>query len=178
MKAKINEDYSIREATLEDAKTIWQAIDLHRDYLKTWLPFVPKLHTVEDEAAFLHATLSVPYQDRNIVFIIEKGKEFCGLIGFVNTDNVNHRTEIGYWLLPEYQGQGIMTQSVKYLSRWAIRERNMHRVQICCAVGNHPSNAIPQRLGFKMEGTIRHGELLSSGEYADINIYGILEREI
>ena len=178
MKTNINEYYSIREATVEDAKVIWQAIDSHRDYLKTWLPFVPKLQKVEDEIAFLSTTLSVPYEERNIVFIIEKGNEFCGLIGFVNTDNANHRTEIGYWLLPEYQGQGIMTQSVKYLCRWAIRERNMHRVQICCAVGNHSSNAIPQRLGFKQEGTIRHGELLASGKYVDINVYGILEGEI
>ncbi|WP_102408777.1 GNAT family N-acetyltransferase [Parabacteroides bouchesdurhonensis] len=178
MKTKISKYYSIREATLEDAEVIWQAIDSHRDYLKTWLPFVPKLQKVEDEAAFLSATLSVPYDERNIVFVIEKNDEFCGLIGFVNTDNNNHRTEIGYWLLPEHQGQGLMTQCVKYLCQWAVRERSMHRIQICCAVGNHPSNAIPKRLGFKLEGTIRHGELLASGEYVDINVYGILKEEI
>jgi len=54
----------------------------------------------------------------------------------------------------------------------------MNRIQIRCAVGNYPSNAIPQRLGFKFEGTERDGELLSSNQYTDINIYSLLKKEI
>lgn len=54
----------------------------------------------------------------------------------------------------------------------------MNRIQIKCAVGNRPSNAIPLRLGFKFEGIEREGELLASGYYADINVYSILKKEI
>ena len=45
-------------------------------------------------------------------------------------------------------------------------------------MGNQPSNAIPQRLGFTLEGTERDGELLSSGEYMDINVYSLLRKEL
>ena len=96
----------------------------------------------------------------------------------VNSDFVNHRTEIGYWLLPEYQRQGIMTRSVQTLCRWAVEARLMHRIQILCAVENYSSNAIPRRLGFRLEGTERDGELMFSGEYVDTNVYSILDSEI
>lgn len=169
--------FYLREAEQSDAQEIYKVIDGHREYLKTWLPFVANL-TEQSEEDFIAETLAVEYEQRNIVFIIEKDEQLCGLIGFVNTDRINNRTEIGYWLLPEFQGQGIMTNAVKYLCRWAVEERNMKRIQIKCAVGNEPSNAIPQRLDFTFEGTERCGELLHTGEYADINVYSILKEEV
>ena len=43
---------------------------------------------------------------------------------------------------------------------------------------SHSSNAIPRRLGFRLEGTERDGELMFSGEYVDTNVYSILDSEI
>ena len=153
--AQIGPDFFIREATLADAAIIWQTIYDNRVYLRTWLPFVDGLKEVADEEAFLNEQLALPYADRNIVFVIGQGHELCGLVGFVITDNINHRTEIGYWLIPEYQGRGIR-----------------------CAAGNAPSNAIPRRLGFTLEGVEREGELMADGQYVDLNVYSILKREI
>ena len=177
MKSSFN-DITLTEATLNDAPVIFDAIDSHREQLRTWLPFVDKLQSWKEEEDFLSSTLSIPYKERNLVFLIRKEGNYCGLIGFTVTDNVNHRTEIGYWLLPEYQGQGIMTECVKRLCRFAVEKRKMNRIQIRCAVGNHPSNAIPQRLGFCLEGVERAGELLSSRKYTDLNIYSILRKEV
>ena len=160
--AFIAPDFFIREATLADAAIIWQTIYDNRDYLRVWLPFVDALKDVADEEAFLKQQLSVPYADRSIVFVIGQGHELCGLVGFVTTDNVNHRTEIGYWLIPE----------------WAVRERGMNSIRIRCAVGNAPSNAIPRRLGFTLEGVEREGELLADGRYTDLNVYSILKDEV
>lgn len=170
--------YSIRETTYQDAGPIYEAIDKNRDDLRLWLPFVDGLRSIADEQAFLQSTLEVPYEQRDLTFIIEKGTEVCGLCGFHFTDLNNHRTEIGYWLLPQYRGQGIVTEAVRYLCQWAFTERNINRIQIRCATGNQASNAIPLRLGFTFEGTEREGELLSSGEYVDIRVYSILKKEI
>ena len=171
-------DFFIREATLADAAIIWQTIYDNRDYLRMWLPFVDALKDVADEEAFLKQLFAVPYADRSIVFVIGQGHELCGLVGFVTTDNVNHRTEIGYWLIPEYQGRGVMTRCVRHLCEWAVRERGMNSIRIRCAVGNAPSNAIPRRLGFTLEGVERAGELLVNGRYTDLNVYSILKDEV
>ena len=71
-----------------------------------------------------------------------------------------------------------MTKCVRHLCRIAVEERGMNRIQIRCAVGNIPSNAVPKRLGFTLEGTEREGELLTSGEYVNVNVYSILKKEI
>lgn len=172
-------DILLREVTIEDAAAIYQAIDTHRDYLKTWLPFVDKMRSVADEEAFLKSVLSVPAERREPIFgIWNERNEICGLIGFHFSDFDNHRTEIGYWLLPEYQHRGIVTESVRKLCQWAVSEKGIKRIQIRCATGNAASNGIPIRLGFHHEGTERSGELLASGEYADIHVYSILKEEV
>lgn len=172
-------DILLREVTIEDAAAIYQAIDTHRDYLKTWLPFVDKMRSVADEEAFLKNVLSVPAERREPIFgIWNERNEICGLIGFHFSDFDNHRTEIGYWLLPEYQHRGIVTESVRKLCQWAVSEKGIKRIQIRCATGNAASNGIPIRLGFHHEGTERSGELLASGEYADIHVYSILKEEV
>lgn len=178
MKSSSFNDITLTEATLNDAPIIFDAIDSHREHLRIWLPFVDKLQSWEDEEKFLSFTLSIPYKERNLVFLIKKEGSFCGLIGFTVTDNINHRTEIGYWLLPEYQGQGIMSECVKRLCYFAVKERKMNRIQIRCAIDNRPSNAIPQRLGFHLEGVERCGELFPLHKYVDLNVYSILRKEV
>ena len=176
---EIRPDISLREVTIEDATSIYHAIDTHRDYMRTWLPFVDNLKSAADEESFLKGVLSVPADSYEPIFgIWNKQNEICGLVGFHFSDFANHRTEIGYWLLPEYQHQGIMTACVRRLCQWAVEAKDIKRIQIRCATGNTASNGIPVRLGFRLEGTERAGELLASGEYADIHVYSILKEEL
>lgn len=71
-----------------------------------------------------------------------------------------------------------MTKCVRHLCRIAVEERGMNRIQIRCAEGNAPSNAIPQRLGFHLEGTERDGELMYTKKFVNLNVYSILKKEI
>lgn len=175
----ISADIHLREIGLEDAAAIYHAIDTNRDYLRIWLPFVDNLRSVADEESFLKSVLSAPAERYEPVFgIWNEHNEICGLIGFHFSDFTNHRTEIGYWLLPEYQHRGIMTNCVRRLCQWAVEEKKMKRIQIRCATENTASNGIPIRLNFHHEGTERAGELLASGEYTDIHVYSILKEEI
>lgn len=175
---EIREGITLREVTLEDAAKIYEAIASHREYLQEWLPFAATLKSVKDEEDFLNSVLSVPRENREMVYIIEAGEDICGLIGYCFSDPANHRTEIGYWLLPEYQHRGIVTESVRRLCIQAVESGRINRIEIRCATGNGPSNAVPLRLGFFREGTERQGQLLASGDYADINIYSILKSEV
>ena len=45
-----------------------------------------------------------------------------------------------------------------------------------CATMNLPSRKIPERLGFKTEGTIRDGEWLND-HFVDSVVYGLLDKE-
>lgn len=170
---------SLREIRIQDSAAIFRTIDTHREYLRTWLPFVDAMRTVADEENFLKGVLSVPADKYDPIFgIVNEQDEICGLVGFHFSDPDNRRTEIGYWLIPEYQHRGIITTAVRHLCLWTVKNRGTHRIQIRCATGNAASNRIPLRLSFKHEGTERDGELLATGKYTDILVYSILEEEV
>ena len=104
-------------------------------------------------------------------------EEFAGLIGFKETDWVNKKTEIGYWLIEKMQGKGIITSCVTKLIKFAFQKLKLNRTQIKVAVGNSKSVAIPKRLGFTLEGIERAGEKHGQ-EYLNLKVYSLLKSDL
>ena len=122
--------------------------------------------------------LSDPEENKEYVFVIHYDGAFAGLIGFKDTDKLNKKTEIGYWLSESYQKKGIITESVKVLLHFAFDELDINRIQIKCAVGNAPSRNIPRKLGFKFEGVERDGELLVDNQFTNIEVYSLIKKDL
>lgn len=173
-KIRVSEDILLKSIELNDATDIFHTISTQRKYLGKWLPFVDNTRVIDDTKSYIAALLSSPGRDDSPVFVIHFQGEFAGLIGFKDTDLQNKRTEIGYWLSEPFQRKGIMTRSVRMLTRYAFEKMHLNRVQIKCAVGNDPSGNIPKRIGFTFEGIERDGELQSGGYYADLKVFSLL----
>lgn len=156
------------------AQTIYTAIDENRIYLRKWLPFIDQTRKLLDTEHFIKSVLS-DHESDDVYSIIYDG-EFAGLIAYKDSDKMNHKTEIGYWLIEKMQGKGIITKSVSKLVDFAFRNLNMNRVQIKVAVGNHKSAAVPKRLGFVFEGIERDGEKHNS-RYHNLEVYSFLKKD-
>ncbi len=63
--------------------------------------------------------------------------------------------EIGYWVRADRRNEGIATETSAALTRIGFELFAMDRVEIRVAVGNHSSNAVPAKLGFTHEATLR-----------------------
>jgi len=175
---KIEKGIEIRQLMESDAKDIFTTINTQREYLGKWLPFVEFTKELSDTEKFVNAVVNAPEDRYEMVFTIRKDNRFIGLIGFKDTDKLNRKTEIGYWLSEDYQKQGIVTKSVEKLCGYAFETLGMNRIQIKCAIGNLPSKRIPQKLGFKLEGIEREGELLAGNKFTDLEIYSKLKSDI
>jgi ribosomal-protein-serine acetyltransferase len=71
-----------------------------------------------------------------------------------------------------------MTQAVRAMERFVFMDLRLERVQICNAVTNQRSRAIPERLGYTLEGILRRHVLEGPGSQAvDHCIYGLLKPE-
>lgn len=173
---KITQNIVLVPLGLGDAQQIFDAINTQREYLGKWLPFVESTTSVDDVQCFVNYALCNAHSEPT--YTIRKSGEFIGLIGFKATDKLNRKTEIGYWLSEQFQGQGIMTKSVIALCRYAFNELEMNRVQLKCAVGNSASSAIAKRVGFTLEGVERAGEYVRESNYFDLEIYSLLKTEI
>ncbi len=64
--------------------------------------------------------------------------------------------EIGYWVRTSLARQGYITEAVAGITDFAFNTLGAKRVEIRCDALNGRSAAIPQRLGFIHEGTLRH----------------------
>ncbi|MFH0999692.1 MAG: GNAT family N-acetyltransferase, partial [Bacteroidota bacterium] len=128
------------------AMVIFSAIDSNRSYLRKWLPFVDQTRKLADTEIFIKTAIAKPASERDDIYSIWYKGEFAGLIAYKDSDRINCKTEIGYWLIEKHQGKGIMTKATSKLVDFAFRNLNMNRVQIKVAVGNQKSSAIPKRL--------------------------------
>jgi ribosomal-protein-serine acetyltransferase len=173
----INDHLELKEIQLSDALDIFQSINKERASLRTWLPFVDFTIELEDSEHFIESIISVPVENREFVFVIREDKQFAGIVGFRGSDLFNRKTEIGYWLDPNFQKKGIMVRSVLELLKFAFHDLNMNRVEIRCALENFPSRAIPEKLGFILEGFERSGEFLANQKFTDLAVYSLLKEE-
>ncbi len=177
MRITVDAEIVLKPIEMSNSEDIFNTIDTQREYLGEWLPFVDRTQEVADTQRYVGSVVEVSEGHLDRVFVIVNKGEFAGIIGFKDTDDFNKKTEIGYWLSEKFQKHGIMTKSVAKLCDVAFNEFGMNRIQIKCAVGNHPSSNIPKRLGFQFEGIERQGEILSGNVFTDLEIYSMLKND-
>lgn len=84
--------------------------------------------------------------------------------------------EIGYWIHKDFINQGLATESTAALIRVAFEIILIHRIEIHCDPANFASAAIPRKLGFTHEGTLR-AKTPFLDRWSDSMIWGLLDVE-
>jgi RimJ/RimL family protein N-acetyltransferase len=84
--------------------------------------------------------------------------------------------EIGYWIHKDYVNQGLVTESTAALIKVAFELIHVHRIEIHCDPANVASAAIPRKLGFAHEGTLRAKTRFLDG-WSDTMVWGLLETD-
>jgi ribosomal-protein-alanine N-acetyltransferase len=102
----------------------------------------------------------------------ERG-EALGGIGMNNYQKQHNRAEIGYWLLPEYWGKGIVAEALEAMVDYLFREWGLHRLEAVVEAGNSNSSRVLERAGFTYEGTMRDFEI-KKGKYISLLMFSLL----
>jgi RimJ/RimL family protein N-acetyltransferase len=77
----------------------------------------------------------------------------------VRPDEKRFRGSLGIWIGEAYQGQGLGTQAIGELVRYAWGTLRLHRLDAEVFVGNWPSRVALEKNGFVLEGTLRSATL-------------------
>lgn len=173
---RISDEIQLQILEVRHADELYHVTDKNRMYLREWLPWVDGTVSPEQTKGFIQSALRA-YADNDGMntAIVYKGN-IVGCIG-LHSINWNHkRTSIGYWLGAEYQGLGLMTRACKEMIHYVFHELELNRVEIRAATANKKSRAIPERLQFVNEGTVRKVEWLYD-HYVDHVIYGMLKED-
>jgi ribosomal-protein-serine acetyltransferase len=162
----------IRPVAADDAAELYALIEANPD-LAEWMPWAADQDLAATERFIADAEEQL-LGENGFQAVIEPEERIIGIAGFHAIDWVNRNTSIGYWLTEAARGKGIMTAAVRALVDHAFGQWDLHRIEIRCAPDNHPSRAIPERLGFREEARLRDVELVG-GRYLDNIIFGMLE---
>ena len=165
-------------ALLEErhAPVLFALVDREREQLRQWLPWVDPTKAEDDILAFIRTSLEQFASNAGFAAGIWEHGRLAGVAGTQRINWLNRKVEIGYWLGREFQGRGLMTDACRAIVKHLLAELELNRVEILCATGNAKSRAIPERLGFAHEGTLRQAQRLN-GEFLDIEVYAMLRRD-
>lgn len=155
------------------AEDVFSITDRNRMFLRQWLPWLDGTRTVEDTRDFLKHQIQRFARGESLHLTIFYEGEVAGVAGFNSIDSVNRIGYIGYWLGEEFNGRGIMTTVVQDLILIGRDFYSLQKIDIRCATGNARSRAIPERLHFAHEGTLRRAERVND-EWYDHEVYALL----
>jgi len=96
-----------------------------------------------------------------------------GMIGFTNVNEKWGAAELGYWLAPEYHGNGYATAAAHLLVAYGFDQRRLHKVYAKAFAHNEASQRVLEKVGFEREGALRE-QAFVDGEYVDVYRYGLL----
>lgn len=174
---QMTKDSLLKQLELADAEELFRLTDANRSYLKQWLPWLDYTKRVEDTAQFIRMTINQHSNNQGIHYGIWYKGRLAGTIGVHNIDWINKKTAIGYWLGEQFQGRGLMTNAVSaYMEHLIFTSWGLEKVTIQAATENDRSRAIPERLGFHLEGVLRRNEFLYD-RFVDHAVYSLLRSE-
>jgi ribosomal-protein-serine acetyltransferase len=173
---KAGRGLQLRPLRLGDARWLFEQVDANRVRLRRWLPWPDTNRSPADSRAYI---LRMRAQERagfGLTFGLWWQDHLVGVAGFNWIDRANRSAAIGYWLAREAEGHGLMTAAVSALLRHGFRNLALNRIEIRAGLRNYRSRAIPERLGFRREGTLRQAEWVN-GRFVDHAVYGLLAAE-
>ena len=152
------ERLTIRGPLPGDGPKIREAILESKPELQLWMPWAVNVGTEEEyEALVRNAQLRfLAREDMWMILLYRERDMIIGGSGLHRIDWNVPKFEIGYWARTKFTGQGLISEAVKGISKFAFELLKAQRLEIRCDARNERSKAIPRRLGFTLEGTIRH----------------------
>lgn len=158
----IDDSLTLRQVQPRYAAEVYALIDANREHLLRWLSWPTLCNSVADSEAYAQQTLADFEARKQLSMHVVENEKIIGGIGWTDWKQGPEMgaeyasADIGYWLAADATGRGVMTRRVRRLLDAAFEEFDLHRITIRCEIGNTASAAIPRRLHFTHEGTLRH----------------------
>jgi len=148
-----------------DAPLLKDALDSSLDHLRPWMPWAAgEPQTLDEKVDLLRRFRgSFDLGDDFVygIFSLDE-REVVGGTG-LHTRVGDGALEIGYWIRASQVGRGYAGEAAAALTRAAVRVCRVDRVEIRIDPANEKSLAVPRRLGFTEEATLRRRLPSTSG---------------
>jgi RimJ/RimL family protein N-acetyltransferase len=161
-----------------DAPLLAESVTENMEHLRPWMPWVhSEPEPIEEKIARLKMFRGNFDLGQNYIYGIFNPEDTKLLGGTGLHPRLGpEELEIGYWIHKDYVNQGLVTESTAALIKVAFELIHVHRIEIHCDPANVASAAIPRKLGFLHEGTLRAKTRFLDG-WSDSMVWGLLETD-
>jgi len=99
---------------------------------------------------------------------------FVGAGGLNDLSQEHKKAEIGFWLLSEHWGKGIMTETMPVILHHAFEVIGLNRIEGFVESENVNCKKALAKLNFHLDGTLRESEV-KNGKFINVDVYSMLK---
>jgi ribosomal-protein-alanine N-acetyltransferase len=146
----------LRKAKLADAEAIFRqyAQDPEVTRYVSW-----RAHrNIDETREYVQMCLLAWDVGKAFHWVIESAED-KQVIGMIIARVDSAKWELGYVLARVQWGQGYMTEALKGIIAWALKQKEIHRVWAVCDVDNLASARVMEKIGMQREGILKRWSL-------------------
>lgn len=164
-----DDDLVLRPWSEDDVPALVEACN-DREIVR-WIPLIPSPYTEADARAFVGGG------SEDYSLAITRNGDVVGAIG-LGVSGPGYRGRIGYWIAAPARGAGICTRALRLLSRWALTDLGLRRLELITDPDNGASQRVAEKVGFRREGVLRSHLLHPDGRLRDSVMFSLLPGEL
>lgn len=175
----VGERLLLRPLRPDDAAALWDAVSASHAHLAPWLAWVQDYHDIGDARRYIARTRAHwILRDGELSFgVHDRGGRLLGCCGLKPLAWPLRTFEIGYWLRAGAEGQGSMTEAVRLVTAMAFERLDANRVQIRVVSANGRSRGVAERVGYRLEGTLRRSGPGGDAGPTDYHVFALLPED-
>lgn len=164
----------LRQIISEDKENIYKGLS-HPDVIKFYGVNFHSLEATEEQMIWYR---ELEENETGIWWAIcsTDAQTFYGAGGFNNLNKQHKKAEIGFWLLPEFWGKGIMQEAFPLICNYGFETLGLNRIEGFVDSENSSCKKAIEKLNFKLEGTMRECEI-KDGKFLSVDIYSKLKND-
>lgn len=141
--------------------------------------FIPRPLVTNESEAIAHINANLEGLENNTalnwIVCLKDNPKAIGIVGFYRLKPEDYRAEIGYMLLPEYHGQGYISEAVERLIQYGFNDMQLNSIEAVIAPDNIASHRVVLKNNFEQEAFFKEYEYYE-GRFLDVQIYSLLKR--
>jgi ribosomal-protein-alanine N-acetyltransferase len=168
------ERFVLRQFTSSDLEQVFKGLS-HPDVIKYYGISFDSLEATKEQITWFK---DLEKNGTGIWWAICKKEDlsFLGAGGLNDFEKENRKAEIGFWLLPENWGKGIMKEVMPLICEYGFKSLKLHRIEGFVDSKNTNCKNGLQKIDFDFEGTMKECEF-KNGEYVSVDIYSAINND-
>ena len=168
----------LRPLVPSDAEEVFEAVRESITELVRWMPWCHEDYALEESRNWINACMKSRAEGTAYEFGIFSAQDgsFLGGGGLNHIRAIDKTANLGYWVRPSRTKQGVGTRSARLLADYGFKELGFNRIEIIPCVENLASRRVAQKVGARLEGTMRN-RLLLQGTPHDAMLFSLIPGE-